>query len=174
MASAVAPLLDRLASFLPEPAGTGRSCLALFDAGPGQLGSPRIAQLAVLVALARRAAEARRSFAWGILQQPDAPLSSGAWAEDCERLMAARTSREATEDRIAAWRARLEDLAEDRELWIVGPSRLGPPPDLPGAYHLLLRDTLDPIKRSLQLTLWKDGTTAGEALLEPPEDAVSV
>ncbi len=174
IAPAVAPLVAQLAAFLPEPAGSGRSCLALFDAGPGQLGSPRIAQLAVLVVLARRAAEAQRSFAWGILQQPEAPLSFGAQAEDCERLMAARTSREATEDRIAAWRSRLEDSGEHHELWVVGPPRLGPPPDLPGASHLLLQDPLDPGARSLRLTLWQNGSAAAEVLIEPPEEAVSV
>src|SRR5262245_24987819 len=171
---AVSPLLDRLASFLPHPEGSGRAGFAPFDAGPGQLGSPRIAQLAVLIALARRAAEAQRSFAWGVLQQPEAPLVAAALPEDLGRLMGARTSREATDGQLAAWRARLEDLGEDHELWIVGPPRLGPPPDLPGARHLLIRDTLDPAARRIGLALWQDGRAAGELLLEPPEDAVSV
>ncbi|HSF40711.1 MAG TPA: hypothetical protein VLT87_13030, partial [Thermoanaerobaculia bacterium] len=38
----------------PVPGGSHLS-VALFDAGPGQLGSPRIAQLAALIVLARRA-----------------------------------------------------------------------------------------------------------------------
>ncbi len=171
---AVAPLLDRLASFLPHPAATGRACFALFDAGPGQLGSPRIVQLAVLIALARRAAEAQRSFAWGVLQQPEGPLAAAALPEDLDRLMGARTSREATDGQIAAWRSRLEDLGDGHELWVVGPPRLGPPPDLPGARHLLIRDTLDPATRSIGLALWQDGRAAAEVLAQPPEDAVSV
>ena len=174
IATAVAPLVEQLAAFLPEPAGSGRSSLALFDAGPGQLGSPRIAQLAVLVLLTRRAAAARRSFAWGVLQYPEASLSSGTLPEDCARLMGARTCREAGDDRIAAWRSRLEDVAEDRELWVVGPPRLGPPPDLPGAHHLLIQDPLDSGSRALRLTLWRAGGATAEILLEPPADAVSV
>src|SRR5919206_4177766 len=163
IAAAVAPLVEQLAPFLPDPAATApRSCLALFDAGPGQLGSPRIAQLAVLILLARRAAAAQRSFAWGVLQQPEASLSSATLPEDCARLMAARTCREADDDRIAAWRSRLETPAEDRELWVVGPPRLGPPPALPGAHHLLIQDPLDPGARALRLTLWQDGRAVAE------------
>src|SRR5687768_17876785 len=45
-----------------------------FDAGPNQLGSPRIAQIAALIVLSRRAEAAGVRFAWGILQEPDAPL----------------------------------------------------------------------------------------------------
>src|ERR1044072_8962670 len=55
-----------------SPVGT-RSSLALFDAGPSQLGSPRIAHIAALIVLANRADSARSSFSWGVLQQPETP-----------------------------------------------------------------------------------------------------
>jgi hypothetical protein len=47
-----------------SPIGT-RASLALFDAGPSQLGSPRIAHIAALIVLANRADSAGSSFTWG-------------------------------------------------------------------------------------------------------------
>ncbi|HEU4387097.1 MAG TPA: hypothetical protein VFV34_04830, partial [Blastocatellia bacterium] len=58
-----------------EPAGA-RISIALFDAGPNQIGAPRIAQLATLIALARRAEAARAQFGWGFLQDSDRSLLS--------------------------------------------------------------------------------------------------
>jgi hypothetical protein len=170
------PLLDRLASFLGplQPEATGRPCVVLFDAGPGQLGTPRIVQLAVLIVLARRAAEAQRRLAWGILQEPEAPLSSGASADDLGRLVGARTAREAAATQLAAWRLRLEDLAEVGELWVIGPPRLGSPPDLPGASHLLISDPLDPAARCVGVGLSHGEAPAGEIRLDLPEDGLCV
>src|ERR1041385_9065367 len=50
-----------------SPVGT-RASLALFDAGPSQLGSPCIAHIAALIVLANRADTARSTFSWGVLQ----------------------------------------------------------------------------------------------------------
>ncbi|HEX9944470.1 MAG TPA: hypothetical protein VGG03_20865 [Thermoanaerobaculia bacterium] len=74
---ALSPLIERLASLLgPLPAAAaGKTSFALFDAGPGQLGAPHIAQLAALIALTRRADGAGARFAWGILQEPQSALS---------------------------------------------------------------------------------------------------
>jgi hypothetical protein len=47
-----------------------RRLLALFDAGPGQLGTPRLAHLALWILLARRAALAGVGLEWGLLQEP--------------------------------------------------------------------------------------------------------
>ena len=46
-----------------SPAGT-RASLALFDAGPSQLGSPRIAHIAALIVLANRTASVGSTFSW--------------------------------------------------------------------------------------------------------------
>src|SRR5262245_56636664 len=82
-AAALVPLLDRVSSLLgllAAPA-TGGACLAVFDACPGHLGGPRVAQIATLLTLARRAEAAGVRFAWGVLQEPEAPLSPGVTAE---------------------------------------------------------------------------------------------
>ncbi|MGZ3458625.1 MAG: hypothetical protein ACXU86_08980, partial [Archangium sp.] len=50
-----------------QPRG-GHRTVALLDAGPDQLGAPRIAHLALLVVLARRAEAVGASFSWAVLQ----------------------------------------------------------------------------------------------------------
>jgi len=170
------PLLERLSTLLgpPEEPAAGRTTLAVFDAGPGQLGSPRVAQIAVLIALAQRAEEAGGSFAWGILQEPEAPLSPGVAADGLRRLVGSRTSREATDAQIEAWRSRLEERREGDELWLVGAPRLGSPPDLPGASHILLWDALDPGAVRVRASLRQGSRPAGETVLDLPEDASCV
>ncbi len=146
VAPALVPLLERLASLLAPMASpaAGAASLALFDAGPGQLGGPRIAQIAALLALARRAETAGVRFAWGILQQPEAALSPSVAADGVRRLIGAGTPHEATGPQLAAWRSRLEERPEWDEVWVVGAPRLGAPPDIPGASHFQIWDSLDP------------------------------
>jgi len=173
-APSLVPLLERISSFLgpPEETGAGRTTLAIFDAGPGQLGSPRIAQIAILIALARRAEEAGGSLSWGILQEPEAPLSPGGAADGLRRLVGARTSREATDAEIRAWRSRLEERREEgSELWMVGAPRLGAPPEVPGASHILIWDTLEPKVHRVGITLLRDLLSPGEVFLDLPKDA---
>ncbi|HYN22383.1 MAG TPA: hypothetical protein VE078_15590, partial [Thermoanaerobaculia bacterium] len=107
----------------PVPSGL-RVSAAVFDAGPGQLGSPRIAQLAALIVLARRAEAAGVHFAWGILQEPDAPLFDKVSETSIRRLLQSRTPHEASEAAIGAWHKRLQGWREADDLWFVGPPRL--------------------------------------------------
>ncbi|MFL6258320.1 MAG: hypothetical protein ACJ76Y_01305 [Thermoanaerobaculia bacterium] len=175
VAPALVPLLDHVFSLLsplPAPA-TGGACLAVFDAGPGQLGGPRVAQIATLLALARRAEAAGVRFGWGVLQEPEAPLSPGVTAEGVRRLVGARTPHEATNPQIASWRSRLEERPEWDEVWVVGAPRLGAPPDLPAALHLQIWDALEPGARKVRASL-PHGGRADEAIFDLPEDAACV
>jgi hypothetical protein len=174
-APALVPLLDRLASRL-DPLGAaaaGSGSLALFDAGPGQLGGPRVAQLAILLVLARRAAMAGARFAWGTLQETEAALSPGAGADACRGLVEARTPHEATGAQISGWRLRLEERPEWDEVWVIGSPRLGAPPDLPGAIHLQIWDTLDLDARQVGISCTR-GERHEEMRLDLPDDAVCV
>jgi hypothetical protein len=63
-----------------QPAGT-RTSVALFDAGPNQLGAPRIAHLAALIVLARRAEAVGACFQWGVLQQSELGMEPPATLE---------------------------------------------------------------------------------------------
>jgi hypothetical protein len=49
-----------------------RASLMLVDAGPAQLGAPRLAHLALVLVMAARARDAGARFAWGLLQDPPA------------------------------------------------------------------------------------------------------
>ena len=158
----------------PEPGGS-RVSVAIFDAGPGQLGSPRIAQLAALSVLARRAEAAGVRFAWGILQDPETPLFYDVTEVAILRLLQSRTPHEATDAQVAAWRARMHGWKELDDLWIVGPPRLGSLPTTRGASVLQVWDILDPEVRRVAVKV-RRGPDAplSEVALELPADAACV
>lgn len=157
----------------PEPGGT-RTSVAIFDAGPGQLGSPRIAQLAALIVLARRAEDAGARFAWGILQTPDAPLHPEVTEAGILRLLQARTPHEASDSQIGAWNTRVRGWKELDDVWMVGPPRLGTLPATRGASILQVWDVLDPEIRRVAVKVRPGGAgmPPRELALDLPDDAV--
>ena len=154
----------------PEPGGT-RISVALFDAGPGQLGSPRIAQLAALIVLARRAEAAGARFGWAVLQEPDSPLLTEVTPAAVLRLLAAKTPFEATDAQIEAWSTRLSGWKELDDAWIVGVHRSGLPPVDRSASLLQISDALDPRARCVKVAVRRGGLPAGEVALDLPDDA---
>jgi hypothetical protein len=100
------------------PAGR-RRCLALLDSGPSQLGAPRLAQLAALVVLERRAFDASTELQWAVLQQPPGELLSGVTRASVEHWMRARSPHEPTAADLDGWRAVFGDGADD-EVWVLG------------------------------------------------------
>ncbi|MCE9580316.1 MAG: hypothetical protein K8W52_44775 [Deltaproteobacteria bacterium] len=133
------------------PRGALRS-VAIVSAGPSQLGAPRLAHLAALIVLARRATAAGASFAWGVLEDPDRALHEGLDAAGIRRLLDARTARTATGDAIAGWHAA---LASDRGLdwWCVGGAADTGAAARLGAAVLTVEDLLAPGARALDLTV---------------------
>lgn len=69
--------------------------LVLFDTGPLQLGQPRVAQLACLVVLGRRAAVAGAEVRWGTLRGPARHVAAA--PDTLDRFLAARTFAPAAE-----------------------------------------------------------------------------
>lgn len=104
------------------PAGQ-RRCLVLLDSGPSQLGSPRLAHLAALVVLERRAREASSEFLWGVIQQPPGRFLTGISASAVEHWMRARTPHEPTDDDLAGWREAFGRTSTGDELWVLGGRR---------------------------------------------------
>lgn len=101
-----------------------RRSVVLFDAGPSQLGGPRVVQMATLLLMASRAEQAGAAFQFGFLQTAaDAP-----WEELSEAsvaaFLAARSLREPSEDDVARWLDVAGPLEADDDLWIVASSRL--------------------------------------------------
>lgn len=157
----------------PVPGGS-RLSVALFDAGPGQLGSPRIAQLAALIVLARRAEAAGVRFGWGVLQEPDGPLLTAVTPASVLRLLQSRTPHEATEAQIAAWHERLDGWQELDDAWIVGARRLGGLPMARRASHLQVWDVLDPRVRRVGVTVIRGSLPPREIALDLPEEDACV
>ncbi|MGA9526202.1 MAG: hypothetical protein WBV82_32380 [Myxococcaceae bacterium] len=100
-----------------------KRCIALFDSGPEQLGSPRIAHLATLIVLAARAEAAGAAFRWGVIQQ-----SEEAWYTEVSRALAAallesRTWVPPTATQVSRRIGELGSLDSADDVWVVaGPT----------------------------------------------------
>lgn len=103
----------------PEAVGSRRS-VALFDAGPAQIGSPRIVHLAALVLLARRAATAGAAFGWGVVQNRERTLHEELTPSSVKHLLEGRTAETATDSDLAGWWERLGSPQADDDVWLVG------------------------------------------------------
>ena len=152
----------------PEPDGS-RASVALFDAGPTQIGSPRIAHLATLIVLARRAAAAGASFGWGIIQDPEIPLSSEVSASAISRLLAARTVSDTTEATLRAWQVRTGGPVETDDLWLIGGARLVRSIGRNDLSCVVIEDVLDPAVRQVRAAVRVRARTIAEVNLDLPE-----
>jgi hypothetical protein len=156
-----------------QPIGAQTS-VALFDAGPSQLGSPRIAHVAALIILARRAEAAGACFQWGALQQPSESLHTDVTASTILHLLQARSPREATEEDIASWRDRAGSQIGADDLWIVGGRRLSTLPATAGASRLQISDPPEPEASSLTAEILERGSARPAVTLELPEEAICI
>jgi len=143
-----------------------RRAVVLLDAGPDALGMPRLAQVAALAALRRRARLAGAHFAWGLLQgQGLAPdLDPAALA----RLAQGRTLQPPTRAHLEAWLKEVGPPAEPDDLWLVGGAalaRLEPP-----GHWLSIDDPCCPPDGQLELCLHLAGGPQRLSLQVPPED----
>ena len=130
--------------------------LVLFDTGPDQLGRPRIAQLATLVVLARRARAAGAELRWGTLHRDTRYPAAGSHA--LERLLESRTFQCARE---------LPTDAFVDDCLVVSPLP-GPPF---AARQLVLRDRDDDVMATLHDR--RNGRSRDALLVMPaPDDAV--
>lgn len=110
----------------PEPDGrknTLRS-VAIFDAGPAQLGEPRLAHIALFILLARRAQDANALFQWGTWQKPGI-LHTDTGLIGLKVLLSARTLEAATVYDTDAWNETLGDDLND--CWMIGANKIRMP-----------------------------------------------
>jgi len=110
----------------PEPANSETSLrsVALFDAGPAQLGEPRLAHLAMFILLARRAELAGAEFQWGVLQQPGI-LQAQEGTAGVRRLLDARSHAAPDAAALDEWNTVLG--APPADCWLIGdPDSVGP------------------------------------------------
>lgn len=150
-----------------EPSGSTTS-VVLFDTGPLALGAPRLAQLALLIVLARRAATAGAVFRLGVLQDPTAELfdfdvpAIGRW-------LRAR-SWNAAEHHQAAWCDRLaSQQVQDR--WVIGAEGTRATADRVGAHAVTIEELELPTGPALQVRTYPRDAVGDAALLSlPPID----
>lgn len=143
--------------------------VAIVSAGPGQLGAPRLAQLALLVVLARRARVAGADFAWGVLEDPARALTVGVDVDGVARLLAARTTR-CDDGDVAGWRAALGDGPGCEAWWIGGAAELAAV-RAAGDRVIAIADVLEPDVRALDVAVEHRGPARRLRLALPSDDA---
>jgi hypothetical protein len=101
-----------------------KTSVVLFDSGPYQLGSPRLAHLALLFTLVKRAQKANARFAWGVLQQPPhgdiSNLRLGVTEKNINQLMEARQPLPPSDSDIRSWHDFEARNQEWNDVWIIG------------------------------------------------------
>ena len=155
-----------------SPVGT-RASLALFDAGPSQLGSPRIAHIAALIVLANRADSAGSSFSWGVLQQPETPAYREINASNIMTLLKARSHYEVSDTLVAAWEEQLATWSGFDDVWLIGGKRLSRIQTEKRSSRLYVEDVLEPGKRELHLSCNSASGLMSEVTLQLPKDNIS-
>jgi hypothetical protein len=97
-----------------------RCCLVLFDTGPTQLGAPRLAQLALLIVLARRARRSATRLMWGSLQSPG-ELHADLVEAGVRRFLALRTLDLPESGWLRLWTEHLREIGlQTDERWLIG------------------------------------------------------
>jgi hypothetical protein len=97
-----------------------RCCLVLFDTGPTQLGAPRLAQLALLIVLARRARRSATRLLWGSLQSPG-ELHADLVEAGVRRFLALRTLDLPESGWLRLWTEHLREIGlQTDERWLIG------------------------------------------------------
>ncbi|MEY3213338.1 MAG: hypothetical protein RIT28_3819, partial [Pseudomonadota bacterium] len=106
-----------------------RRRVLILDAGPGSLGAPRLVQLALVLAAARRARERGQVVAFGCMGRAEDGLIEGLSEASIRALLSWRTLHEPPQDAHTRWAAVLGDAAIDG-LWVCGDgdfNRAAPP-----------------------------------------------
>jgi hypothetical protein len=146
-----------------------KQTVALFDAGPGQLGAPRIAQLALLIVLAQRAARQGAHLQWGIFQD-EATVSMESVTKGAVRaLLEARRGSPVTPADIGRW-MNLSSLSHASEIWFIGSESVAASARSHKAGALTISDVLEPggPQRIRVTALSPKAGRAKEAILDIP------
>lgn len=150
-----------------SPAGAARSVI-LFDAGPSQLGNPRIAHLAALVVFARRAVDAGADLHWGVLQNLAGGLYTDFTRDNASGLLAGRSAVDASDALIDAWIEHAGAPGKPDDLWLVGGADIAARARRRGASALTVSDVLVPGARRLELRAHRGPMRHAPISLEMP------
>lgn len=157
---------------------------AVLDAGPDQLGTPRIAHIAALIVLARRALAEHGAFSWCLAQAPDRPMDH-LDRSTITHLLSGRTDQEASEEQIASACTAVAHGEALQELWLIGGARWAraerthigarhAAPYGPGARsvrRIIVHDDQSPNDRRLRVVVGaRTGGRGREIMLDLPDD----
>jgi hypothetical protein len=99
-----------------------KGIVALFDAGPHQIGKPRLLHLALLILLARRAEQAKADLFWGLFQDPGCTCHRTVTQASVTALLEGRSPSPLGEKWLTPWQEHLSGH-NLLECWCVTPSR---------------------------------------------------
>jgi hypothetical protein len=150
----------------------GLGSVVLFDSGPDQLGSPRLAHLAILVVLIRRADRARANFAWRTLQNPGLPFLHGASESEMIELLRARTSANVSDSMLSDWINRSLEKNRAEEIWLVGGERLHQISPHHVVSRVKVEDVLEPQIRQVSIEIQRPKGRPRRILLHLPDNGV--
>jgi len=145
-----------------------RVTVALFDAGAMQIGTPRIAQMAALVILARRAESANSLFLWGVAQDEKNLVISDDTESSIKILLESRTPKDVSREDILRWRDNLSDICQLSDVWLIGSRNLSQFVETKGFSHLYIDETLELEKRELSLKIKSASGIEKQISLELP------
>jgi hypothetical protein len=152
----------------------GQRLVVLFDAGPLQLGTPRLVHLAWLLVLLRRALRTRTRLYWGVLQMEPAQLREGDDPGALRALLAARSPHPARPAHVQAWAAQLGPAPAGEERWLVAAAPDRAHEQVLGAVTLAVAEPDHPGQDSdrLRVEVAHPGGAPGRALLRLPANEV--
>jgi len=159
----------KLARMTPR---SSRVSVALFDGGPDQWGAPRIAQLATLIVLARRASAAGVQLGWGVMQDQDHWLCREVTPGSMRALLSARKLREASPADVEGRLAACPELAGSSDLWLVGSPPV--PVSRSNASTIRIDDPVEADARRLDVTVTTPGRAPRTVALPLPDDSTCV
>ena len=157
-----------------QPQGSRRT-VVLLDAGPDQLGAPRIAHLALLVVLQRRAEAAGVEFNWGVLQNPpEKGAFNAVTPATVQTWLNARSVVPPLGGHVARWREALGIGSAPEDGWLVGDARLERFPESAGLSRVEVAEVMSPGVRKLAVSVRRVAKAPASVELElpPPADCV--
>lgn len=161
------------------PAGAMEAWV-LLDTGPSQLGMPRIAQLAALVAFTRRAREAGVFLRWAPLWYFEVPEYRALTPQTVHGWLEARVANEPNAGVLQQWANLLPPAAGlEREVWVVGAPRLAALAAPHGWHVLTLEEAADDTVASLEARVHRHGGAKSKRPQRPltltlPDQATAV
>ena len=145
-----------------------RVSIAIFDAGAMQIGTPRIAHLAILIVLARRAEAAGAMFLWGVFEDSKQLVISDDTEASLKILLESRNSGVVTQEMIAAWREKLSDLPKKSDVWLIGNESLANFEETGDFSHLYVEEILELSARQLSLKIKSAAGAEKQTTLDLP------